>query len=118
MGQEIYPFYRFQLADGRLTPPWRLYLPIRLINPSTGKSAVAYGLVDTGADGSLFPGDLATFLGHNLKGQGVRSSVTCGIGEVRMKTFRNTFTVELLSADGKTSGARISLFTYRLPRGS
>lgn len=56
-----------------------------------------YGLVDTGADATLFPATLATQLGHTLKGTGVKSNITCGIEQNNVTTFRHTFMLELLS---------------------
>lgn len=59
-----------------------------------------YGLVDTGADSTLFPASLAAHLGHSLKGAGVKSNVTCGIEQNAVATYRHTFNVELLSPRG------------------
>ena len=101
MPRQRYPFYRFQYPNGELTPAWRVYLPIRVTNPATKKSAILYGLADTGADDSLFPAELALRLEHKLKGAGVKSNVTCGIEQNAVTTYRHTFTVELLSPKGK-----------------
>lgn len=60
-----------------------------------------YGLADTGADSSLFPASLAIQLGHNLKGSDVKSSMTCGIEQNEVKTYRHTFMLELLSPDAQ-----------------
>jgi len=100
MPARTYPFYRLQDPQGKKTPPWRLYLPIRLSNPDTTLSVIVYGLVDTGADAALLPASIATQLGHSLKGQGVRENITTGIENRSMTVFRHTFDVELLTATG------------------
>jgi hypothetical protein len=64
-------------------------------------SVIVYGLADTGADSSLFPASLAIQLGHKLKGTGVKSSMTCGIEQNDVPTYRHTFTLELLSPDAR-----------------
>jgi len=97
----MFPFYRFKYPDGTITPSWRLYLPVLVTNPKTKQSILLYGLVDTGADATLFPGSLATQLGHSLKGSGVKSSMTCGIEQSNVCTYRHTFTLELLTPDTK-----------------
>ena len=97
MRRQRYPFYRFQYPNGHLTPAWRLYLPLRITNRATNKSLLVYGLADTGADSSLFPASLAVQLGHNLKGAGVKSSMTCGIEQNDVTTYRHTFQLELLT---------------------
>ena len=99
MPRQRYPFYQFQYPDGHLTPAWRLYLPLRVGNPATKKSMLLYGLADTGADASLFPASVAAQLGHKLKGSGVKASMTCGIEQNDVTTYRHTFRLELLAPD-------------------
>lgn len=100
MPSRVYPFYRLKDHHGRKTPPWRIYLPIRLSNPNTSLSVIVYGLVDTGADASLLPASIAAQLGHTLKGKGVRQNITTGIENRSMTVYRHTFDVELLTATG------------------
>jgi hypothetical protein len=107
MASRAYPFYRIEYQKGRKTPPWRIYLPVRFSNPSTGQTVSVYGLVDTGADASLLPASLVTLLGHDLKGQGVKDRITKGIEAKDMTVYRHTFDVELLSATG---GATVRIF--------
>lgn len=95
-----YPFYRFKFGAGAMTPQTRLYLPVRLRNPDTGLTLVTYGLVDTGADSTLLPGSLAIQLGHDLRSRGAKSSVSMGIENTQVTTWRHTFDLELLSSDG------------------
>ena len=55
------PFSSFK--DGIYHP----ILPIRIINPQTGKSHKTFGVIDTGADECAIPANLAPLLGHNLQ---------------------------------------------------
>ena len=98
-------FFRFKFGHGAMTPPTRLYLPVRLRNPATGLTLITYGLVDTGADSTLLPGSLAIQLGHDLRSCGARASVSMGIENTQVTTWRHTFDLELLSGDG-TRGVR------------
>jgi len=45
----------------------RPILPVRIINPHTGKAHRATGIVDTGADECAVPAFVANILGHNLQ---------------------------------------------------
>jgi hypothetical protein len=100
MPTRLYPFYRLQDARGRKTPPWRLYLPVRISNPASGSSVTVYGLVDTGADATLLPASLAAHLGHDLKGDGVKARLTKGIEGAEITVYRHSFDVDLLTASG------------------
>ena len=55
-------------------------LQIRIINPHTGISQRAYGLIDTGADECAVPAFYATLLGHDLKA-GIPKTIYTGNGE-------------------------------------
>jgi hypothetical protein len=85
-----YPFFK---QPGRPAGP---YLPIKITNPKTGKSIEWYCLIDTGADSCLFSGDIATMLGHSLKGQGVKSCVSIGFEGTPVTTYRHTFSIALV----------------------
>ena len=100
MPSRTYPFYRLQGADGRKTPPWRIYLPVRFSNPATGRSVTVYGLVDTGADATLVPASLAVQLGHDLKGLAVRARITKGIEAKDITVYRHSFDLALLTSTG------------------
>ena len=79
-----YPFYAARPGD--LSRP---YLPIRIINPDTGKELRVYALVDTGADECAFPASFAPVLGHNLQaGQSRRISTGNGITVAYSHTTR------------------------------
>ena len=99
MPRQRYAFVDF--LPGRIREPsGRIMLPIRIINPFNGAMWPTYGLVDTGATTCLFPGALATYLGHRLKGDGVKASVTSGIEQKNVPTFLHTFRLELMAPDG------------------
>ena len=83
-----YPFVRFEYADGEVDRKGQTYLPVRITNPATGESLVTWGLLDTGADACLFPAELASELGHDLRGEGVKASVTSGIEQTEVPTYR------------------------------
>jgi len=44
----------------------RPILPVRIVNPHTGKSYRTHGIVDTGADECAIPASIAQILGHDL----------------------------------------------------
>ena len=101
MPSYTYAFTRFKFLDGKtelLSHP-RLYVAVS--NPFTGDSVNLWGLIDTGADASLFPEELATMLGHNLKGNGVKSSFSTGIEQKMITTYKHTFKIDLISPSQK-----------------
>ena len=85
-----YPFFA---PPGRIPGP---YLPITIENPLTKNNILWYCLIDSGADSCLFSGSVASILGHNLKGNGVRSQVTMGVEGQRVKTWLHTFSLWLM----------------------
>lgn len=97
-----YPFLYYKYADGTVDHQGHTMLPLRISNPATGSFLHVYGLIDTGADACLFPAKLATDLGHALRGNGVKSSVTMGIEQAQATTYKHTFKIELLAPDLKT----------------
>jgi hypothetical protein len=101
MPLQKYPFVRFGYPDGQVDERARISLPILVTNFHTGDWAVAWGLVDTGADACLFPAKLARDLGHDLKASGVKVSVTSGIEQTEVVIYKHTFRLELLSIDLK-----------------
>ncbi|HBM15365.1 MAG TPA: hypothetical protein DD381_03335 [Lentisphaeria bacterium] len=52
-------------------------LPIKIINPHTGKSFISYGIIDTGADECAIPADIAFILGHKLE-EGNKKEISTG----------------------------------------
>jgi len=99
MPHAAYPFTRFTYPDGSQERRAYTRLPLRIRNPATGLALVTWGLVDTGADLTLLPAELAVRLGHKLK-RG-RTSVTGGIEQTDLVAYAHTFDIELLSADLK-----------------
>jgi hypothetical protein len=99
MPRAQYPFVTFEYPDGQLDSRGHTYVPVRISNPRKRASLVTYALIDTGADACLFPADLAVELGHDLKGRGVKASVTSGIEQTRVATYKHTVRLERLSAD-------------------
>lgn len=70
----------------------RPILPIKIINPQTGKEQKTYGIIDTGADSCALPAFIAIDLGHNLSEGQESSSSTVG-GDVT--TWLHTTTIEI-----------------------
>jgi len=99
MPNAVYPFTRFTYSDGSREHRAYTRLPLRIHNPATGCALVTWGLVDTGADLTLLPAELAVSLGHKLKHG--RTSITGGIEQTDLVAYAHTFEIELLSADLK-----------------
>lgn len=59
---------------------YRPLLPIRIVNPLTGKGQRTFGLIDTGADECAVPAGFAKLLGHNLL-SGKTKTIYTGNGE-------------------------------------
>jgi hypothetical protein len=94
-----YPFLQLRLQDGSLEHRAYTRLPLLIRNPTSGQTLTTLGLVDTGADSTLFPAILANRLGHKLKGTGVKTTVTAGIEQTSLTVYKHTFEVNLLSPD-------------------
>jgi len=79
------PFYIFN--GGR-----RPILPVRIINPHTGMSLKAWGLIDTGADECAIPAGFAALLGHDLL-QGKPKEIGTGNGITNAYSHTTTFEI-------------------------
>jgi hypothetical protein len=99
MSRAVYPFTRFTYPDGSREHRAYTRLPLRIRNPATRQALVTWGLVDTGADLTILPAEVAVRLGHKLK-RG-RTSITGGIEQTELVTYAHTFEIELLSANLK-----------------
>lgn len=95
MAIHVYSF----LKDG--TGRYRPFIPIRLTNPIERISTNAMALLDTGADDCVFPKFIADGTKHTLKGEGVESMITQGVGENKVEVWKHTFVIELISDDRK-----------------
>ena len=67
----------FTLCNGRI---YRPILPIRIVNPHSGKGYKTFGLIDTGADDCAIPAVYAPLVGHNLQ-EGQSKTISTGNGE-------------------------------------
>ena len=81
----------------------RAFLPIIIYNPFNGNGFPVNCLVDTGADSCMVSGNLAIQLGHDLKGDGVKSGAKVGIKEEKVTTWKHTFQMHLLHPDKKST---------------
>ena len=98
MPKYSYPLLKYEFPDGSSEPfATHAYLPLKISNPDTGKNLKIAGVVDTGADACLFPAHIAEITGHNLKGDGVKSTITMGIEQNEVPVYKHTFLIELLS---------------------
>jgi len=97
MPRHKYPFLKHVGKTKRETMDLT-WIPIRLSNPMRNVTEDIFALIDTGADASVIPAYLATRLQHKLKGKGVNSQFTSGIGGKQVKTYQHTFDIGLISS--------------------
>jgi len=75
--------------------PW---LPIRIVNPHTGKHFDTFGLIDTGADECSVPAFLAYEIGHDLN-KGIPNTTNTAGG---MATgYAHTTKIDIFNLEGK-----------------
>lgn len=87
-----YKFQKLSSDDDRLRP----VVPLIIINPYNNRSVKILCLLDTGADDSLFNIDTVNYLGHNLKGEGVKTGAKIGISGKKTPVWIHTFILKLL----------------------
>ena len=75
----------------------RPFLPIKIINPHTGRSHSTYGLIDTGADDCAVPAYIAPILGRNLESGSEKSIIT---GNGAAIAFAHTTRFEIYDPHG------------------
>ena len=80
-------------------------LPLRITNPHTGKSLLAWGLVDTGASQFAIPATMAPILGHNLE---LGQTLPISTGNGTAAAYLHTTQIDILSLDGSTKVFSIS----------
>ena len=83
-----YPFHKISTSS-----PARPYLPIRLVNPDTGKGVNLVAQIDTGADECAFGADYATIIGHNLHAGEIRD---VGTANGATCAYSHTISIELV----------------------
>lgn len=71
---------------------YRPILPIKIINPHTGKSYSTRGIIDTGADECAIPASIAMILGHNLQSGKTK---TIGTGNGLTAAYAHTTKFEI-----------------------
>jgi hypothetical protein len=79
----------FTLCNGGI---YRPILPVRIINPHTGKNYRTFGIIDTGADDCAVPAVYATLLEHNLQAGGTKI-ISTGNGETIAYTHTTKFEI-------------------------
>ena len=92
------PYHIFPLEKSRRQP----YLPIRLSNPNDDfeQYQTTLALLDTGADSSIVPFAISKDLMHANDAPKVESRTVIGIGGL-VKTYKHTFTLEVLDLSGE-----------------
>ncbi|MDD5482152.1 MAG: hypothetical protein PHP98_00665 [Kiritimatiellae bacterium] len=94
-----YPFLQLRLQDGSFEHRPYTRLPLLIRNPITGQNLSTLGLMDTGADSTLFPVILAHRLGHKLKGTGVKTPfVTSKVTNVTFRVMPSYLAPEMSKA--------------------
>ncbi len=71
---------------------YRAVLPIRIINPHTGKHLNTLGIIDTGADECAIPAQMAPILGHNLQA-GITKTISTGNGRTAAYSHTTRFEI-------------------------
>ncbi|MEA3351572.1 MAG: hypothetical protein U9Q82_13210 [Chloroflexota bacterium] len=71
----------------------RPILPVRIINPHTGKRIQTIGIIDTGADECSIPADYAPLLGHDLQSGHIKQVYT---GNGMTTAYSHTTRFEIL----------------------
>lgn len=89
----VYPFTK--MGEGIYMP----LVPVVLHNPIDNAATSVMALLDTGASDCVFPQYIADYTKHNLKADGVESSITQGVGDSKVKTWKHTFNIHLVSPD-------------------
>jgi len=100
MTRHCFDILNFVPGKSEPPPEGHIFVPIRVINAESGLSRLTYGLLDTGASSCVFPGSLATGTGHSLRGDGVKSSLICGIEQRQIPSYLHSFMIELFSPSG------------------
>jgi len=70
---------------------YRPILPVKIVNPHTGKSYSTRGIIDTGADECAIPAALASLLGHKQAGK----TKTIGTGNGVTAAYAHTTKFEI-----------------------
>ncbi len=70
----------------------RPVLPVKIINPHTGKSYRTFGIIDTGADDCAIPARFAGLLGHDLKSGRIKE-ISTGNGKTRAYVHTTKFEI-------------------------
>jgi len=78
--------------------PPRPYLPVKIINPTTGQSIRGFGLIDTGADNCAVPAVFADPLGHILP-RGISRQI--GTGNGFTTAYVHTTTIEIYNLNNQ-----------------
>lgn len=92
----------------------RATLPVILENPDNGSKYPTWALIDTGADGIVVPGFIATHLGHNIDHESVKKAGCAGVGGPA-ETFFHSFRMSVLKIgkNGNVSNNNVAIKIHR-----
>ena len=75
-------------------------LPIVLCNPANGFEFETWGLIDTGADSSVVPENIAKILYHDIRNAKAEREVNFGLGGA-VAVFMHSFDIHVRATDKK-----------------
>jgi hypothetical protein len=104
--------YPFRTISGSGLP--QPVLPIIISNPANSIEHLTWALIDTGADTSAVPEEIARLLYHNTRHPDVRKDCSCGIGGHTVVYF-HTFSIAVLAPkpDGQVNLAKVAMRVSR-----
>ncbi len=91
----------------------RPMLPISIINPETGDSVFAWGLIDTGADSCAIPAKYAGILGHKLK---AGKRIKIGTGNGTTSAFAHTTEINVFDFDSNGNVNQMGKVLFPIPK--
>jgi hypothetical protein len=100
-----YPFRRIIGASAA-----QPVLPIIISNPANGVEHLTWALIDTGADTSAVPEEIAMLLYHNIRHPDVKKDCSFGISGHTV-VFLHTFTIDVLAPkpSGEVNLAKVAM---------
>jgi hypothetical protein len=91
----------------------RPMLPISIVNPETGDSVFAWGLIDTGADSCAIPAKYAGILGHKLK---TGKRIKIGTGNGTTSAFAHTTEINVFDFDSNGNVNQTGRVLFPVPK--
>jgi hypothetical protein len=85
-------------------------VPVIIVNPENGFDYSTWALIDTGADTTVIPEDIAKTLYHDVRNPRAKRDKTFGIGG-EVDVYMHTFSIKILFSDpaGKIDHNRVAI---------